>query len=500
MKNRSTTVLVEIAESRRRWWGRSPAPASGQPAAAGRSYHSSRSDRSSAGRDGRQTTARTAIAVPQRANKMAARTMNPVATYEIQVGRAAAKLAAAKAELEARAAAAYTVYMQQVGTAQMRYDNRISAAKEHAASAQADIQMRMSVLISAAQREKRERAEAEVRAAFAAESDLAGKEREASTADAEATRATKDAEAQKHYDELAAQVDAALAPYRLTAERYGAEVANEAERRRTAAVAVAERARDVRTEKLRSEAAAIIAKLTEEGAVEIAAAKRKAEEIMKTARSDAADAEHWMNAKIAGRVVKAEREIARREAKLAHDLAESDAKLSARAEEAVADAAARADHDSPHITVLAGDIGDGGRTPWSDDHFDGVLVLDSFVALWPSLPHALAELRRVVKPVGKVVCAVELERLREAAKEGVIPSGCPLDIHDICQAFKEAGFLPRLVSGLAPASLVAQEDNAAAARRAEATEALRNKQIGRCAACTPPITRSDLLVELPFGM
>ena len=86
---------------------------------------------------------------------MAARTMNPVATYEIQVGRAAAKLAAAKAGLEARAAAAYTVYMQQVGTAQMRYDNRISAAKEHAASAQADIQMRMSVLISAAQREKR---------------------------------------------------------------------------------------------------------------------------------------------------------------------------------------------------------------------------------------------------------------------------------------------------------------------------------------------------------
>ena len=132
--------------------------------------------------------------------------------------------------------------------------------------------------------------------------------------------------------------------------------------------------------------------------------------------------------------------------------------------------------------------------------FDGVLVLDSFVAMWPSLPHALAELRRVVKPSGRVICAVELERLRKAAKEGVVPNGCPVDLHDICQAFKEAGFLPHLYPGLAPAALVAQEDNTAAARRADAIEALRNKQVGRCAACKPPITRSDLLVELPFEM
>ncbi len=429
-----------------------------------------------------------------------ARMMNPVTTYEMQSGKAAAKLAAVKAELEARVAAAASVYKKQTGMAEMRFNNRISAATEHAAAAQADIEMRMSILMTAAQREKREQAEAEVRAAFADECELAGKERDASIADANATRAAKDAEAQAHHDELVAQVEASLAPYRLAAERYGAEVASEAERRRTAEVAAAERARDARVEKLRLEAAATIATLTEEGAVEIAAAKRKAEDIMNTARSDAADAEHWMNAKIAGRVVKAEREIAVREAKLARDLAESDAKLAARAEAAVADAAARADHDSPHIAVLAGDIGDGGRTPWAADHFDGVLVLDSFVAMWPSLPHALAELRRVVKPNGRVVCAVELERLRKAANDGLVPNGCPVDLQDICQAFKEAGFLPRLYPGLAPAALVAQEDNTAATTRANAIEALRNRQVGRCAACNPPITRSDLLVELPFEM
>ena len=90
--------------------------------------------------------------------------------------------------------------------------------------------------------------------------------------------------------------------------------------------------------------------------------------------------------------------------------------------------------------------------------------------------------------------------MREAAKEGVIPNGRPVDLDDICQAFKEAGFLPRLLPGLAAAALVAQEDNAAAARRADAIATLRNRQISRCASCNPPITRSDLLVELPFEM
>lgn len=430
----------------------------------------------------------------------AVRMTNPVTIYEKESGKAAAKLAAAKAELEARTAAATAAYKKQIATAQLRYDNRISAATEHAKAAEADIEMRMSILMTDAQREKRRQAEADVKTELETESELADKERKASTAQAEATRATKNAEAQDRHDELTRQVEAALAPYHLAAERYGAEVASEAERRRTDQVAAAERARDVRAEKIRSEAARTIAELTEQGAIEIAAAKSKADAIVNAARTEAADAELRMNRKLAGRVVKAERDIAEREAKLAHDLAESDARLSAHAEAAVADAAARADHDSPHITVLAGDIGDGERTPWNDDHFDGVLVLDSFVAMWPSLPHALAELRRVVKPNGKVVCAVELERLREAANEGIIPNGCPLDLQDICQAFKEAGFLPRLVSGLAPAALVAREDNNAAAERAHTIATLRKKQVARCAGCSPAITRSDLLVEMPFEM
>jgi SAM-dependent methyltransferase len=435
-----------------------------------------------------------------RVRPSAPRMMNPVTTYEMQSGKAAAKAAGARAELEARTGAAASVCRQQTEMARLRHDNRVSAAKEHAAMAQADIEMRMSVLITATQRENREQAEADVRAAFETEAELAAKEREVSTAEADATRAAKDAEAQEHHDQLVARIEADLAPYRLAAERYGAEVATEAERRRTDAVATSERARNARVEKLRSEAARTIAELTEQGAVEIAAAERRAAEMVDAGRKVAADAEHWMNAKLAGRVVKAERQIAAREAKLAQDLSQSDAKLSARAEAAVDSAAARSDHDSPHITVMAGDIGDGGRTPWTNDHFDGVLVLDSFVALWPSLPHALAELRRVVKPAGNVICAVELGRLREAAKAGIISPGSPLDLQDICQAFKEAGFLPQLVPGLTPAALVAREDNAAAARRAHAIKMLRDKQIGRCAGCSPTITRSDLLIELPFEM
>eukprot|EP01046_Picozoa_sp_COSAG06_P059829 COSAG06_NODE_12509_length_1372_cov_1.196386_1_plen_139_part_10 len=138
--------------------------------------------------------------------------MNPVTTYEMQSGKAAAKAAGARAELEARTGAAASVCRQQTEMARLRHDNRVSAAKEHAAMAQADIEMRMSVLITATQRENREQAEADVRAAFETEAELAAKEREVSTAEADATRAAKDAEAQEHHDQLVARIEADLAP------------------------------------------------------------------------------------------------------------------------------------------------------------------------------------------------------------------------------------------------------------------------------------------------
>ena len=371
------------------------------------------------------------------------------------------------------------MWKQHTGMAQLRHDNRVSAANEHAKHAQADIKMRMSILMTQTQRDNREQAEIEVREAFLAESALAATDLEAGVAEADAARAVKDAEAQSKHDTIVAEVGASLVPYRKAADRYGDEVAAEAARKRKEHATIAEKERDARVEKLRLEANKRIAELTEEGQVEIAAAEVEGRAIEELARSNANDATRWMNSKLAGRIVRAERQVEAREKQLENEIAECDARLSERAEAAISLAAARADHDSPHISVISGDIGDGGATPWMDGHFDSVLVLDSFVAFWPSLPHALNELRRVVKPAGTVICAVELERLRQASKAGVIPSGCPLDLQDICQAFREAGFLPRLMPGLAPAALVAAADSQAAESRALAIKHLRDSQVSR---------------------
>ena len=341
------------------------------------------------------------MAPPVRAPRPAARQQaNPVTIFEMHSAKAAGKVAGAAAELEARLAGGTSVWRQQTGMAQMRHDNRVSAANEHHIKAQADIEMRMSILMTQTQRDNREQAELEAREAFATEEALAAQELVVNVAEHDAKRAAKATEDQAKHDATVAEVEAALAPHRKAAERYGAEVASEAARKCKAQKTIAEKERDARVDKLRLEAAKRIAELAEEGGVEIATAQAEGRAIEELARSSANDAARWMNSKLTGRIVRAERQVAAREQQLAQEIAECDARLSERAEAAISLAMARADHDSPHISVMSGDIGDGSATPWTDGHFDGVLVLDSFVSFWPSLPHALNELRRVVKPAG----------------------------------------------------------------------------------------------------
>jgi SAM-dependent methyltransferase len=90
-------------------------------------------------------------------------------------------------------------------------------------------------------------------------------------------------------------------------------------------------------------------------------------------------------------------------------------------------------------TALASGVSDGLRLPFADHSVDKVLAVNS-LHFWPDLPAALRELRRVLRPRGKLICTTKLAAARQGVECGQLPPCVVWREADIYQAFREAGF------------------------------------------------------------
>lgn len=93
--------------------------------------------------------------------------------------------------------------------------------------------------------------------------------------------------------------------------------------------------------------------------------------------------------------------------------------------------AARRAH--PQATVVAGDV---AALPFPDDAFDAVLSVNT-VYFWPDLPAALAEIRRVMAPGGRLVLGVRDPSSMQRVSRAVFTIRPPAQITDAVGA---AGF------------------------------------------------------------
>lgn len=79
------------------------------------------------------------------------------------------------------------------------------------------------------------------------------------------------------------------------------------------------------------------------------------------------------------------------------------------------------------------------RLPYEDNTFDKAYSIGA-LHFWPHLPSALDELRRVLKPQGTLVLALQPLLIAAGQQFGCLPGGTPWDTDDILLALYEAGF------------------------------------------------------------
>ena len=90
------------------------------------------------------------------------------------------------------------------------------------------------------------------------------------------------------------------------------------------------------------------------------------------------------------------------------------------------------------VECCAADVGRGQNSlPFPDQCFDKIFCINA-LHFWPSLPSALAELRRVLSPAGELVVALQCSLIAAGQQAGHLPAGMPWSERDVRQAMREA--------------------------------------------------------------
>ena len=170
---------------------------------------------------------------------------------------------------------------------------------------------------------------------------------------------------------------------------------------------------------------------------------------------------------------------------------EADEYIGTRGPELRKEARASYVHNSPMIEFAESDICKLWEHPelFPDDAFDRILTVNTLVFV-PDLIAGLKELRRVLKPTGRMVCVVKCSHVKSGIERGQFGSSSytsqlPASTELLLQALREAGF----GASVRASSSVTEDRHAAAMSLAERTAERRALQSAEEALrCEPPNT------------
>lgn len=170
---------------------------------------------------------------------------------------------------------------------------------------------------------------------------------------------------------------------------------------------------------------------------------------------------------------------------------EADEYIETRGPELRKEARASYVHNSPMLEFAEADICKLWEQPglFPDDCFDRILTVNTLVFV-PDLIAGLKELRRVLKPTGRMVCVVKCSHVKSGIERGQLGSSSytselPASTELLLQALREAGF----GASVRASSSVTEDRHAAALSLAERTAEGRALQSAEEALrCEPPNT------------